>query len=76
MRRKPYTQIGISRMPCVRDCGRRATTQWQVCADGRQFRPLCAECDVELNRLVLEWAGFPDAEEKMIAYERERLRVA
>lgn len=69
-RKKPYTQIGISRMPCVR-CGDPAHVQWQICADDRLYRPICRDCDVALNRLVLEWAGFPDVEEKMAAYERK-----
>lgn len=69
MRRHPYTQIGIRRLKCFRaGCSNRAATQWQICADGRAFRPLCLECDVELNRMVLEWAGFPDAAEKLARY--------
>lgn len=68
-RRRPYTQIGIRRKPCVR-CGAPAWTQWQICADGRVYRVLCWPCDIALNRMVLEWAGFPDVEEKMAAYER------
>lgn len=71
-RRKPYTEIGISRLPCFR-CGGRAEYQWQVCADNRLFRPLCARCDVELNRIVLHWMGDPDAETKVAAYAESRL---
>lgn len=69
MRRRPYTIIGIRRLRCFRaGCTNRAETQWQICSDGRAFRPLCLPCDIELNRLVLEWAGFPDAEKKIAAY--------
>ena len=69
MRKKPYTAIGIQRMQCARaDCTRRATQQWQICADEGVFRPICRECDVALNRKVLEWMGFPDAGEKMKRY--------
>lgn len=72
MRRTPYTARGIRRLRCFRaGCTRRAATQWQICSDGRQFRPVCLECDIDLNRLVLEWAGFPDAAERLAAY-RER----
>lgn len=67
-RRRPYTDAGIRRLPCVR-CKRPAAFQWSVCADGNLQRPLCADCDVALNRLVLEWAGDPDVEAKMAAYE-------
>lgn len=74
-RRTPYTAIGIRRLKCFRaGCENRAETQWQICADGRVFRPLCLACDVELNRLVLEWVGFPDAAEKLAAY-RERMEA-
>ena len=67
-RRKPYTAIGISRLDCVR-CGKRARFQWQVCADGNYFRPLCASCDVALNRLVLRWMGHPKTKQLMERYE-------
>ncbi len=70
-RRIPYTARGIGRLPCFR-CGRRATFQWQVCADGRLYRPLCTGCDIELNKLVLRWMGDPEAIEKI---ERYRTRV-
>lgn len=73
MRRTPYTERGIRRLRCFRaGCENRAATQWQICADGRVFRPVCLPCDVELNRVVLEWAGFPDVVEKL---ERYRKRV-
>ena len=69
-RRHPYTDRGIRRMRCIRFavCGNKAATQWQICADGRVYRPVCWPCDVELNRMVLEWAGDPEAVEKMAAY--------
>ncbi len=60
LRRAPYSEVGIRRRPCVR-CGARAEHQWNVCALPRSFHPLCVACDVALNRLVLEWAGHPDA---------------
>lgn len=66
-RKKPYTEIGIERLPCFR-CGEPAYHQWQVCADNNTFRPLCINCDIELNELVLDFMGFEDAEEKLITY--------
>ncbi|MBW3630997.1 MAG: hypothetical protein KY464_17120 [Gemmatimonadetes bacterium] len=42
--------------------------QWQICADDRVFRPLCLDCDIELNRMVLKWVGFADAAEKLARY--------
>lgn len=66
-RSQPYTEAGVRRLPCVR-CGAPAVHQWQVCADGRLYRPVCTACDVDLNALVLRWAGDPDAEAKIAAY--------
>lgn len=74
MRKKPYTARGIRRVPCLR-CGRPSVTQWSICADGNQQRGTCMDCDLELNRLVLEWAGFPDVEERMARY-RETLAAS
>lgn len=66
-RNKPYTAVGISRAECFR-CGAKAAFQWQVCADRNRYRPLCADCDVALNKLVLEWMKDPEAEKKIAAY--------
>lgn len=71
MRTKPYTERGIRRLKCIR-CGSRAETQWQICADGNQYRPLCLPCDIDLNATVLAWAGFKDAGVKMEAYRHEK----
>lgn len=71
-RRKPYTQLGIRRLSCIR-CGGRAQFQWQVCSDGNNYRPLCAQCDVDLNRLVLEWMGHPNATELARKYAAEKV---
>jgi hypothetical protein len=71
-RTKPYTAIGIGRCKCIR-CGAKAAYQWQICADGLIFRPLCPACDLELNRMVLEWANIPEWREKLAAYA-ERVR--
>jgi hypothetical protein len=69
MRKKPYTEIGIRRLKCFR-CGKPAMHQWQICADGNQYRPICEECDIALNEMVLKWMGFPDWQEKVAAYKR------
>lgn len=66
-RREPYTTAGIARVGCIR-CGAPSRYQWQICSDFNRWRPLCAGCDLQLNRLVLEWAGFPDATEKLERY--------
>lgn len=66
-RRRPYTAIGIRRVPCFR-CGRPAVHQWRICADDRVFRAVCERCDRALNALVLRWMGFKDWREKMKRY--------
>jgi hypothetical protein len=74
-RHRPYTEIGIRRLECYRaGCTNRATHQWQACADGGAYRPLCAACDARINEMVLRFLGDPDAGAKMAAY-RERLGV-
>jgi len=71
MGRPPYTADGITRLLCARaGCGRRAHATWGACADDNVQRPLCPECDVELNAWVLNWFGDPDAEHKLAAYRR------
>lgn len=52
MRKKPYTEIGISRIPCKR-CGKPSTQQWQVCALDNMFMGICTKCDIALNEIVL-----------------------
>ena len=68
-RTKPYTEIGIRRLKCSRvGCENRATQQWQVCADLNQYRPICSDCDIAINEMVLRFMGWEDAEEKLAAY--------
>ena len=71
-RKKPYTDIGVRRLPCAR-CGKPATRQWQVCADGNLWRPLCAECDVQANELLLIFMCDPEIIQKMNRYDKEVL---
>lgn len=70
-RMEPYTEIGIRRMSCFR-CGAKATFQWTICSDGNQYRPMCTLCDCLLNAMVLVWAGFPNAEEMLGVYLKEK----
>ena len=71
MRTKPYTEIGIRRLKCFR-CGDKSAFQWQICADGNVYRPICTSCDIELNEMVLKWANVPDWQEKIDAYRNEK----
>jgi hypothetical protein len=72
-RRRPYTSIGIERIPCVR-CGATALHQWQICSDKRLYRPLCLACDIAVNDLLLRWMGDPDHAAKMKAYRAQQAK--
>lgn len=69
-RRKAYTTIGIERLPCFR-CGGKSYHQWKICADKGLYRPVCVDCDIALNKLVLEWMGFENAEELLQQYMKD-----
>jgi hypothetical protein len=43
--------------------------QWNCCADGNLWRPLCLKCDIAMNRMVLRWMRDPDADIKADRYE-------
>ena len=66
-RAEPYTNYAIKRLKCVR-CGAQGVHQWNICADGNNYRVLCLECDIALNLLVLEWANHPNAKGLAEAY--------
>lgn len=70
-RATPYTQRGIKRVPCRR-CGAPSSQQWQICADFSSYRAVCLDCDIEMNRLVLEFMRFPDVGRTIEEY-RQRL---
>lgn len=61
MRIKPYTKRGIGRVPCLK-CGKPSTCQWQICCLNNEYKGLCTECDIDLNRLVLEFVGVSKKE--------------
>lgn len=60
-RAHPYTENGIRRVGCIR-CGAPAAYQWNICADGNHYRPICGRCDVELNAVVLVFMGHPNVD--------------
>ena len=53
-RREPYTQIGVRRKKCQR-CGDQAESQWQCCANGNRWLPVCERCDIKLNIMALQF---------------------
>lgn len=66
-RRKPYTAIGISRVPCAR-CGKPARFQWQCCANANRWLGVCEDCDIALNGLVIRFFRFDDAKQRLARY--------
>jgi hypothetical protein len=68
-RRKKYTERGISRVPCCR-CGEPSMYQWQCCANGNRWMGLCPSCDVDLNRVTLEWMGHPHRDQLIEEYRK------
>lgn len=53
-RKKPYTERGIRRVPCVK-CGAPSEFQWRLCStDG--WSAVCRKHDIEINRFVAIWA--------------------
>ena len=58
---KPYTDIGIKRVPCLR-CGAPSSRQWQICALGNRYYGVCNPCDIKLNRVVLDFMNIPSKE--------------
>lgn len=58
MRKRPYTENGINRVPCER-CGEPSVHQWQICATGNKWCGVCEICDAALNALVIEFMKLP-----------------
>lgn len=70
VRRTPYSDRHVAKMPCAR-CGKPSLHQWQICADDNRFRGICEACDILLNDLVLRFVRDGERVAKMKAY-RER----
>jgi transcription elongation factor Elf1 len=71
-RRKPYSAIGISRIPCAR-CGKPSTQQWSICSNGNRYLGVCTECDIRLNVLVLKFFRFKNISRMIRQYAKRFL---
>jgi len=71
-RKKPYTDRGINKVPCLR-CGKPSEHQWQICSLDNRWFGICFECDIKLNKLVLEFMGIIDTAPILHEYERKQL---
>lgn len=67
LRLKPYTPKQLEKEKCFR-CGAPAEYQWSACADQNVWRPLCRQCDFDLNVMVIKWMGFKDWKRKLKDY--------
>lgn len=70
-RRKPYTAIGIRRVRCLR-CGGWAHATWSPCVLFNRHEPICKACDVNLNRIVIEWLGLDPTAVHVLMFDYKR----
>ena len=56
-RRTPYTRRGLGRKECAR-CGKKARYQWGCCANKSLCVPVCENCDILLNKMLLQFLRF------------------
>lgn len=65
-----YTEKGILRMKCSRyGCNHQAKYQWRICADNELWKPICFECDIKLNGVVLKFMNDPQFSLKIKRYK-------
>ncbi len=69
-RTRPYTENGIKRVFCFRCRKQEARHQWQICSDGHAYRPICRQCDIQLNRVVLKFMGFSNVDSLVQKYSK------
>ena len=71
-RKKPYTRRGLSRVCCIHCKTAPASEQWRkdFCADNHEIAwlPLCLNCDVMLNEMLLRFFDVADVDEKIARY--------
>jgi hypothetical protein len=71
-RKEPYTVSEIKRKTCF--CGKRAIFQWQCCANGNRWVPLCREHDIQLNEIAMAIMQIPGRRELLTKYRRQAKR--
>lgn len=61
---------------CFRCKERPALHQWNSCANGNYWLPLCTACDIALNRWVLDFMRFPkELETELIREYVQKLKL-
>lgn len=74
MRKKPYTEKQLVKIPCV-SCGKPSFFQWQLnCCAAPHLRGsyfgVCPKCDIKLNKHTLEFRNIPDKENLLKEYKK------
>jgi hypothetical protein len=74
-RKKPYTALGILRTRCsFRGCKKPGRHQWQCCALGNLYMPLCTEHDIGLNNVAAKYILGAEKSKSIIRrYSRTQL---
>ncbi len=70
MRRTPYAERGISRVPCVK-CGDKAQDQGRICATNAGTA-VGRKCDEDINDIVAIWAFGKVKAKKLLDKYRKR----
>lgn len=74
MRKKPYTAIGVTRVPCsFHGCKKTSVHQWQCCALGNYFMGLCSEHDIGLNNVAVTYLMGANRAMPLIRRYRKKL---
>ena len=68
MKSEPIPLDQLWDIPCVH-CGANSQCQWVVCANGPDFIPMCIDCDIALNHLILSFLKFENCEDLMKQYK-------
>lgn len=73
---RELSQAQVARRKCFRCGARPGYAVWGICADGNVPRVVCADCDIALNALVLQWSGVSGGKGMLARYRRKvRRRV-
>lgn len=68
-RKRPYTVGEIVKRQCI-TCGAQAKYQWQCCANGNRWLPVCRACDIALNEAALAVMRVPGRAVLLARYRR------
>lgn len=67
-RKKPYTTKGLKRILCACCKKQKARFQWTACAINSRYVPVCTDCDIHLNILLVTAFGTPNGPKLLKKY--------